>query len=78
MTFCVIDQPSPNKARSPVRLVERVTGREIEWINRYLDYECLRRLSTVTLRSYLSRPRVQNFSSTDLFLGTEAEPGREG
>ena len=52
MTFCVIHQPSPNKARSPVRLVERATGREIEWINRYLDYECLRRLSTATLRSY--------------------------
>jgi site-specific recombinase XerD len=52
MNFHVIHQPSPNKARSPFRVVERATGREIEWINRYLDYECLRRLSTVTLSSY--------------------------
>jgi len=52
MNFHVIHQPSPNKARSPFRVVERATGREIEWINRYLDYECLRRLSTATLSSY--------------------------
>jgi hypothetical protein len=52
MTFHVLHQPSPNKARCPFRVVERTTGREIDWINRYLDYECLRRLSDVTLRSY--------------------------
>ncbi len=52
MNLHVIHQPSPSKARSPFRVVERATGREIEWINRYLDYECLRRLSTATLSSY--------------------------
>ena len=36
----------------PYRIVEQTTGREIDWINRYLDYETLRRLADTTLRSY--------------------------
>lgn len=52
MTFRVIHQPSPNKARCPFRLVEQTTGREINWINQYLDYEMLRRLADATLRTY--------------------------
>ena len=41
-----------NPAQSPYRVVEQTTGREIDWINRYLDYESLRRVSRNTLRSY--------------------------
>jgi hypothetical protein len=52
MTFRVIHQPSPNKARCPYRVVVKTTGREISWINQYLDYETLRRLTDNTLRSY--------------------------
>jgi hypothetical protein len=27
-------------------------GREVDWVNRYLDHECLRRVADLTLRSY--------------------------
>jgi site-specific recombinase XerD len=37
---------------SPYRVVERTNGREIEWINQYLDYETLRRLADTTFRTY--------------------------
>ena len=36
----------------PYRVIVQTTGREIGWINQYLDYETLRRLSDNTLRSY--------------------------
>ena len=52
MTFCVVRQPSTNHVRCPYRIVEQVTGREIDWINKYLDYETLRRLADATLRTY--------------------------
>ena len=52
MTFRVVHQPSTNQARCPYRVVEQATGREIDWINQYLDYETLRRLADHTLRSY--------------------------
>ena len=52
MTFRVVHQPSTNQARCPYRVVEQTTGREIDWINQYLDYETLRRLADTTLRSY--------------------------
>ena len=52
MTFRVIHQPSNNQARCPYRIVEQSTGREIDWINQYLDYETLRRLADNTLRTY--------------------------
>jgi len=52
MTFRVLHQPSPNKTRCPYRVVAKTTGREIGWINHYLDYETLRRLTDNTLRSY--------------------------
>ena len=38
--------------RCPYRIIEQSTGREIDWINKYLDYETLRRLADTTLRSY--------------------------
>ena len=52
MKFCVIYQPSSPNAKSPVRVVELNTGREIGWINRYLDREYVRRLADKTLRVY--------------------------
>ena len=52
MKFSVIYQPASNHAYSPVRVVEQNTGREIGWINRYLDREYVRRLGDKTLRIY--------------------------
>ena len=52
MTFRVVHQPTANRARSAFRVVEQTTGREVDWVNRYLDYECLRRVADLTLRSY--------------------------
>ena len=52
MTFRVVHKPSGNHVRCPYRIVEQATGREIDWINRYLDYEMLRRLADTTLRTY--------------------------
>jgi site-specific recombinase XerD len=52
MTFRVLRAPSSKQTRCPYRVVEKTTGREIDWINRYLDYETLRRLADHTLQSY--------------------------
>ena len=52
MTFRVNRQSSDNPARCRYRVVVQATGREIEWINRYLDYETVRRLADHTLQSY--------------------------
>jgi integrase len=52
MKFRVVHQPTANHARSAFRVVEQTTGREVEWVNRYLDFECLRRVADLTLRSY--------------------------
>jgi len=52
MSFRVVSKPSNNHVRCPYRLIEQSTGREIEWINHYLDYEMLRRLADATLRTY--------------------------
>src|SRR5713226_4279635 len=52
MKFRVIYQPTSPSAHSPVRVVEHNTGREIGWINRYLDREYVRRLADKTLRIY--------------------------
>ena len=52
MTFHVIHQPNTALARSPFRIVEQPTGREVEWANRFLDREWIRRLAETTLRSY--------------------------
>jgi integrase/recombinase XerD len=50
--FHVIEQPTSNRAQSPVRVVEQKTGREVGWINRYLDREYVRCLAGTTLRLY--------------------------
>jgi len=52
MTFRVAHQPSNNKTRCPYRVIVQATGREIDWINQYLDYETVRRLADHTLQSY--------------------------
>ena len=52
MTFRVNRQPSDNPAQCRYRVVVQATGREIDWINRYLDYETVRRLADHTLQSY--------------------------
>lgn len=49
MTFRVVHKPSHSHVRCPYRVVEQATGREIDWINKYLDYETLRRLANATL-----------------------------
>src|SRR5260370_9461710 len=52
MKFRVVHQPTANHSRSAFRVVEQTSGREVDWVNRYLDLECLRRVADLTLRSY--------------------------
>src|SRR5947207_14660304 len=52
MTFRVAHKPSNNHVHCPYRIAEQATGRESDSINRYLDYEMLRRLADTTLRTY--------------------------
>jgi integrase len=52
MSFRIVPQNTADPARCPFRIVEQTTGREIDWVNRYLDVECLRRLAPLTLRGY--------------------------
>ena len=51
MRFHVIRPQTPNSAQSPIRVVEHETGREVVWVNRYLDREYVRRLADTTLRA---------------------------
>ena len=48
MRFHVIRPQTPNPAQSPLRVVEHETGREVGWVNRYLDREYVRRLADTT------------------------------
>jgi integrase/recombinase XerD len=52
MKFRVIYQPPSPNAQSPLRVVEQTRGREVAWINRYLDREYVRRVADRTLRTY--------------------------
>jgi hypothetical protein len=52
MTFQVIYSRSDSNARSPFHIIEQPVGREVEWVNRFLDREWVRRLAEATLRSY--------------------------
>src|SRR5499425_3406257 len=52
MKFRIIYPQSSNNAQSPMRVVEQTTGREVGWINRYLDREYVRRLANTSLRTY--------------------------
>ncbi|HEY6291353.1 MAG TPA: tyrosine-type recombinase/integrase [Terriglobia bacterium] len=50
MKFHLISRQPPNPAQCPIRLVEQATGREVGWVNRYLDHEYVRRLAETSLR----------------------------
>src|SRR5229473_7044673 len=52
MIFQVIHSHGDDNARSRFRVIEQPAGREVEWVNRFLDRECVRRLADNTLRSY--------------------------
>jgi len=52
MTFQVIHAPDAGNPQSPFRIIELPQGREVEWVNRFLDREWVRRLAETTLRSY--------------------------
>src|SRR5246500_3342499 len=52
MMFRLIHRQTSHNAQSPVRVVEHTTGREVGWINRYLDREYVRRLANTTLCTY--------------------------
>ena len=41
MTFRIVSKPSNNHARCPYRIIEQSTGREVGWINQYLDDQTL-------------------------------------
>ncbi len=51
MTLQVIHADDAN-SRCPFRIVESPVGREVEWVNRFLDREWTRRLAETTLRAY--------------------------
>ena len=52
MRFHVIRVQTPNPAQSPLRLIEHENGREVGWVNRYLDREYVRRVADTTLRTW--------------------------
>ena len=52
MKFKVIHQRSSAGAHSPFRVVEQATGREVGWVNRYLDREYVRHIANTSLRTY--------------------------
>src|SRR6516225_2276744 len=52
MKFRIIYQQSAHHTQSPIRVMEQTSGREVGWINRYLDREYVRRLANTSLRAY--------------------------
>jgi hypothetical protein len=51
MRFRVAQQHKLSNAHSPFRVVQQ-SGREVEWINRFLDQQRVRGVADSTLRSY--------------------------
>lgn len=51
MTFRTIRRTDLPASSSPFRVVDE-QGRELEWINRFLDLQCVRGLAPLSLRSY--------------------------
>jgi integrase len=51
MTFRTIHSDALPPSSSPFRVVDE-QGRELEWLNRFLDVQCVRGLQTLTLRQY--------------------------
>jgi len=52
MKFHVICNRHLGNAQSPFRIAEQATGRGVDWTNRFLDREYVRRLTDNTLRLY--------------------------
>ena len=52
MRFRIVRQSDGNPARSPFRIVEQETGCEVDWVNRFLDRECIRRVAEISLLGY--------------------------
>src|SRR5688500_20267798 len=52
MKFRIVRQFDRHPARSPFRVVEQETDREIDWVNRFLDRECIRRVAEISLLGY--------------------------
>ena len=51
MTFHLIARTDGPASNSPFRVVDD-QGRELEWLNRFLDLEHVRGLAPLTLRTY--------------------------
>jgi hypothetical protein len=51
MNFRVISKKTSSGAHSPIQVLEQTTGQGVEWINRYLDREYVRRLADKSLYS---------------------------
>ena len=52
MKFRIVRHLDRNPARSPFRIVEQETSREVDWVNRFLDRECIRRVAEISLYGY--------------------------
>lgn len=52
MKFRVVREKTASGARSPIYVIEQETGQGVDWINRYLDREHVRRLAYKSLYSY--------------------------
>ena len=52
MTYQLIYRVDLGSAQSPFRVIAQPTGREVGWINRFLDQCCVRGLAWHTLRDY--------------------------
>jgi integrase/recombinase XerD len=52
MIYAMVHQPGSSNAQSPFRVIVQKTGRQVDWVNRYLDQSCVRGLARQTLRSY--------------------------
>jgi hypothetical protein len=52
MTYAMVHPPGSNNTQSPFRVIVQKTGRQVDWIARYLDQSCVRGLARHTLRRY--------------------------
>ncbi len=51
MKFHVVQPPGLSNAQSPFRVADE-SGREVAWVNRFLDRQRIRAVAETTLRSY--------------------------
>jgi hypothetical protein len=52
MNYELIYRADLGSAHSPFRVISQPSGREVDWINRFLDQCCIRGLAWHTLRGY--------------------------